>query len=150
MKYLLFLICFYSVLSSNAQVPKILSQHSVLTADEFIWAKESYLKMMKTETYLEYKKSISIYGEKMNGLSFPRGNFNLEEFFNKHLSETNFKNVEEALFLKNNSTELLYKLTKENKELYHFMKRSSREQLGEIMKPEREIHEMRKLLSHPK
>jgi hypothetical protein len=150
MKYFLFIICFYSVLNSNAQIPKNISNHSVITTDEFTWAKENYVKMMKTETYLEYKKSLSNYIKKMNRLSFPRANFNLEKFLTDHLSETNFKTVEEALSMKNNSVDLLLKLMQENRKLYDLLEKSSSKQLGEILKPEREIHENRKLFSRPK
>jgi hypothetical protein len=139
----------FTFLISNAQstptAASIDSTKTGLTEKELQLAKDLYVKMMKTETYVLFKKDLRTRSKKLKNLKLPPyGEMNqcdreqVKKWLAANLSKTDFKSVDEGLDTLLKGCMLLEKLHVDNAELYSLISKAKVAQIGEIMMPERE------------
>lgn len=160
MKHIIVILCLIGFISVQAQQTLKGQTESVkkgLSDTDLLIAKKKYLEMMKSDTYIQNRRNITIMNEKLNGVEL----FSIEEivkmskdndgkdemllfkeFIRKRLAEninkTNFISVDEGVELHVQGIKLQEKELEENAQLYALMRKATREQFSEIMRPERD------------
>lgn len=149
MRCLLFFIYVF-VFNLNAQN----SNNGGLSTSELQTAKEKYLHMMKTETYILKKKSHRDISKKIKDAGVPpietflvgsqlseeqtwkKMTLNVRKWLTENFNKTKFTSVDEGVKTIMTSIELQRKIEGENKDLFDLLKRANKEQMHEILKLE--------------
>lgn len=151
MKFFLIIFSFICF-AANAQSVDSLNKGSAksgLSEFELQIAKDDYLKMMQSETYIEMHKEIKTLNKKLKGVKlFDVTNADwikdmdgfkkaLREVLRESITRTDFKSLDEAVDAIVKNFQLMQKNISENSELYVLIAKANREQIAQIMAPER-------------
>jgi len=145
MKFLLVFFFTLTFLSAKAQsysdetFPTTIK--AVLTPEEFKVAKDKYVVMAKSDTYIAFEESLRENSAKLGDANYPddlktNDRDEVEKWLKESIQDTKFSSIEEGVEMITKSSKLMSKLYSENIELYTFMRRASREQLKAIIAPE--------------
>lgn len=152
MKYLLLFFCLCGFINSNAQTTTDKQPvEDSLSKEELQRAKELYLQMMASETYMLREKSVKNEFEKLNGLMLPSikelnwvtDSVAFKKWLANNIHQTKFTSVDEAFDTIMGSVNLNMKRQEENKELFALLKKTTLSQFEEIIRPEREQRKKR-------
>jgi hypothetical protein len=141
MKYvvaLFFFIFFQFSFSQNKNTTDTISKRE-LSNDEFLKAKEGYLKMSLTENYKKRRDQTAKFVKSMptiTDISFYKNEEDFEKWMTENLKLTSFKTVEEAVAFRKSMVELDEEFYIENIEIFELVGRASIEQLMVILKPD--------------
>ena len=123
----------------------IITDKKALSDLDFIFAKQEYYKMSKTSLYLSHRRAtlqlIESLGDvkisdSIEGLDFMKTKESFSVYISKNLSLTKFKDVNEAIKLRDLCIDLNHQMIKENEKLFELIKGASVEQLIEILEPD--------------
>lgn len=151
MKYLLIFFVFSIASAQSIDVGRHGdSIKSSLSQFELQIAKDKYLKMMQSETYITVNENLRILNKNLKGVQL----FDISEAswikdidgFRKALRESLFKDIEKTDFTSLDEAVdtivdnfvLTQKMIEENSELYKLMSIATKNQIAQIMEPERE------------
>jgi hypothetical protein len=142
--------CIQSTLLAQSKTQPVLSNtvEKKLTRSEFQEAKDLYLKMIKSEIYIQMNKKFKIVFEHLNGLKQPeperledmKSEKDLESFYadwlKKNIKKTKFKSVEQGVSAIMDGFHLNKKLVQDNINLFKLMSKGNKEQILEIIQVE--------------
>lgn len=142
MKNLIAFFIYFITIITQAQSTNEIKSHTPrrgLSQNELAHAVDLYVKLTKTDAYLERSQKMEVLNRNIRGLELPQAevNFDWKKYFAENLDKTKFRTAEEASTLMERNIELTFQIVKENEEVYSLMKRATREQLGQILQPER-------------
>ncbi len=142
----IFLLLLFASLGLNAQSvsPAPVSKpKDGLSKSELEYAKQLYISMMQTETYISGKKNSRKISKKLNGLKIPDYKevnlckmIDVRKWLTINIGKTNFKSPEEGVAMYEKGCELLEKLLNDNAELYELLRKANSQQFREIREPE--------------
>jgi hypothetical protein len=140
MKFIVFkLILFFTIQCANAQQSQTAAAFtSVLSHEEFIKAKDLFLKMSNSDAYKSSREGTKLFVRKMKKVNIGESDKTDEaflEWISKNLSRTSFKSIEEAVTLRKSNIDATAKMWEENQEFYEIFRRASKEQALELYKP---------------
>jgi hypothetical protein len=127
----------FSQMQVSDSIKKEIANRPGITEEEFIKAKDLYLKMINSANYIEYQKQITSFVRQMNGVNVDFMNEAMWLISLKsQIKRTKFNSAKEGVDAWEKCVNASTIVVNENPEVHELMRRSTLEQIKAIMKPE--------------
>lgn len=147
MKIIAFIFCLFFCLIAKCQTSTIKNENKSSTVglsnEEFIYACNEYMKLIKTDSYLEYEKKVRFFANKMenafNDKDLPIDSFKNDSLYlkwiDKNILKTKFKSIDEARIALEDQLKSEEKMKKEHEKLFELIDIANPVQRRKIFQP---------------